>query len=174
MLLSLWQPTEPFAPAGICLSLLLVFRRRHGCAVRLMWGVGASRTISSLCSPAASLRRIPVADKCQQPAHLIISCLTGLLHGLSICLWEQVACLGCIAFRHVGLGKGIAAFNAMLPHHKIDDGPHRPEDALDCAKRHAFARTESRKAAASDDEYEVMGLLPNASDTYLPLRWQHG
>ena len=28
----------------------------------------------------------------------------------------------------------------------------------------------SRKAAASDDEYNVMGLLPNASATYLPLR----
>ena len=29
----------------------------------------------------------------------------------------------------------------------------------------------SRKAAASDDEYEVIGLLPNAYATYLPLRF---
>ena len=75
-----------------------------------------------------------VANKTQQPTHLIISFLTGLLEDYQFVLRNRLSVLAVITVRHVGLGKGIAAFNAMLPHHKIDDGPHRPEDALHTAK----------------------------------------
>ena len=75
-----------------------------------------------------------VADKSQQPAHLIISFLTGLLEDYQFVLWNRLPVLAVITLRHVGLGKGVAALNAMLPHHKIDDGPHRPKDALHTAK----------------------------------------
>ena len=75
-----------------------------------------------------------IADKSQQPAHLIISFLTGLLQDYQFVLRNRLSVLAVIPVRYVGLGKGVAALNAMLPHHKIDDGPHRPEDALHTAK----------------------------------------
>ena len=79
-----------------------------------------------------------VADKSQQPTHLIISLLTGLLQDYQFVLRNRLPVLAVIPVRHIGLGKGVAALNAMLPHHKIDDGPHRPKDALHTAKRQPF------------------------------------
>ena len=75
-----------------------------------------------------------ITDKGQQPTQLIISFLTGLLQDYQFVLRNRLPVLAVIPVRHVGLGKGIAALNTMLTHHKIDDGPHRPKDALHTAK----------------------------------------
>ena len=100
-------------------------------------------------------------------SHIIISFMTGLLQDYQFVLRNRLSVLAVIPVRHVGLGKGIAALNAMLTHQKIDDGPNRPEDTLHTASDSPLPNKWSRKAAASDDEYEVIGLLPHASATYL-------
>ena len=80
-----------------------------------------------------------ITDKSNKPAHLIIRFLTGLLQYYQFVLRNRLPVLAVIPVRHVGPGKAIADFNAMFPHHKIDDGPYRPEYALHTAKRQTFA-----------------------------------
>ena len=65
-----------------------------------------------------------IADKSQQPPHLIISFLTCLLQDYQFVLRNRLSVLAVITVRHVGPGKGVTALNAMLTHHKIDSGPH--------------------------------------------------
>ena len=88
-----------------------------------MWGRWSIKDdIVSMQSCSLTEAHPSVTDKSQQPAHLIISFLIGFLQDYQLVLRNRLSVLAVITFRHVGLGKGVAAFNAMLPHHKIDDG----------------------------------------------------